>query len=130
MERKDITSTSDIITLVDSFYAKVRQDSLLAPIFNSVIQDDWQVHLEVMYTFWETVLLGKRSYYGNPFIPHTELPVSTVHFNQWLVLFNGTLDELFSGEIADEARWRAQKMAEMFQNKIESFRETNKRPLI
>lgn len=51
------------------------------------------------------------------------------HFKLWLGLFNETLDENFIGDTAEEARWRAAKMAEMFEMKINFHRENNTKPL-
>lgn len=122
-EKKELLNLEDIKTLVDSFYGKVRSDELLAPIFNERIRDNWPVHLEKMYRFWQTVLLGEHTYMGTPFPPHANLPVDKSHFEQWLKLFKETLDEQFSGEKAKEAKWRADKMAEMFLLRINYFRE-------
>jgi hemoglobin len=128
--QKEILDIDDIKCLVDSFYTKVQQDELLADIFNKVIKDHWPKHLEKMYSFWQTVLLDEHSYNGAPFMPHVQLPVSKKHFDRWLALFYETLDELFTGEKAEEARWRANKMAEMFQFKIAQYQQTNSKPLI
>jgi len=122
-EKKDLENLDDVKTLVDSFYGKVRSDKLLAPIFNERIRDNWPVHLEKMYRFWQTVLLGEHTYMGTPFPPHANLPVDKSHFEQWLKLFKETLDERFTGAKADEAKWRADKMAEMFLLRINYFRE-------
>ena len=128
--QKEILDIEDIKLLVDTFYAKVQHDELLADIFNNVIQDHWSKHLEKMYSFWQTVLLEEHTYYGAPFMPHANLPVSKTHFDRWLELFFKTLDELFEGEKAQEAKWRASKMAEMFQFKIAQYQQTNSKPLI
>ncbi|MEP2771447.1 MAG: group III truncated hemoglobin [Fulvivirga sp.] len=122
-EKKNIAVLADIKRLVDAFYGRVRQDELLAPIFNDKIGDNWPEHLEKMYRFWQTILLGEHSYYGNPFMPHSKLPIDEQHFTRWLELFYQTLDEEFEGEKAEEARWRAGKMAEMFQFKLQYYRE-------
>jgi len=50
------------------------------------------------------------------------LPVDNKHFTQWISLFTQTVDELFTGEKAEEAKWRASKMAEMFELKVNHFR--------
>ena len=128
-EQKDISTLADIKVLVDTFYGKVRQDDLLANIFNQVIQENWPKHLEKMYRFWQTVLLSEHTYYGSPFAPHAKLPVKGEHFDRWKKLFFETLDENFKGEKANEAKWRAEKMAEMFQAKINYFRNTQSKPL-
>ncbi len=119
---KDILNINDIKLLVDSFYAKVRKDNLLAKIFNEQIQDRWPMHLEKMYSFWQTVLLEEHTYHGSPFVPHAKLPVEQEHFESWLKLFYETIDENFSGKKAEEAKWRAEKMAEMFHHKIKYYR--------
>jgi hemoglobin len=129
-EKHDIQELDDVKQLVDSFYGKVRNDILIGPIFDEKIQDRWPQHLSKMYTFWQTVLLGEHTYYGSPFPPHAHLPVEGEHFDRWLALFSETLNEHFSGKVADEAMWRAQKMAEMFQYKLQAFRSNHDRSLI
>jgi hemoglobin len=129
-EKKDILQLEDVKLLVDTFYGKVREDELIGPIFNDRIQDRWPQHLAKMYTFWQTVLLGEHTYYGSPFPPHAKLPVEKEHFDRWLELFSQTLEELFTGEVASEAMWRANKMAEMFQYKIGHYRQNAANSLI
>lgn len=114
--------------LVDSFYDKVRKDELLAEIFNERIGDNWGEHLEKMYRFWQTVLLTEHTYFGSPFSPHASLPVDENHFERWITLFYESIDELFEGEKAKEAKWRAKKMAEMFLFKIEYYQSRNSKP--
>lgn len=118
-QKQDIAQIKDIKLLVDTFYEKVRADVVLAPIFDARIRDHWPEHLEKMYRFWQTVLLEEHTYFGSPFVPHATLDVSHEHFQRWLNLFNQTIDELFEGPIAKEARWRADKMALMFEKKLE-----------
>ncbi|HEY5406881.1 MAG TPA: group III truncated hemoglobin [Ginsengibacter sp.] len=120
---KEIISLEDIKLLVDTFYEKVRKDELIGPIFDERIHDRWPQHLEKMYTFWQTILLEERTYFGAPFPPHANLPISHNHFKRWMELFTQTIDELFAGEKADEAKWRAGKMAEVFESKIAYFQE-------
>ncbi len=121
--KKEILNIEDIKVLVDAFYGKVREDDLLADIFNERIQDRWPQHLEKMYRFWQTVLLDEHTYSGSPFAPHANMPIHKEHFDRWLNLFFQTVDEKFTGERAAEAKWRAGKMAEMFNFKINYFRE-------
>lgn len=127
--KKDIETLEDIKKLVDNFYEKVRKDQLLGNIFNNIIQDRWPEHLAKMYKFWETVLLEEHTYFGSPFPPHAQLPVSKEHFNQWLHLFFETIDKNFSGNKADRAKWQGQRMAEMFLSKIEYYRNSKTTPL-
>lgn len=129
-EEKDILTLEDCKTLVDQFYGKVRNDELIGPIFNERIQDRWPEHLEKMYRFWQTVLLEDHTYFGSPFPPHANLPVEWTHFQRWLKLFNATIDELFTGKKAEEARWRANKMAEMFNIKIQYYKNSENKPIL
>lgn len=129
-ELHDISTIDDIKQLVDVFYDRVREDALLAPVFNGVIQDRWPQHLSTMYRFWETVLLGNHTYFGSPFVPHAKLPIDGQHFDAWLALFTATVDELFSGKIAEEAKWRAGKMAVMFETKIKHYQQNQFKNLL
>ena len=129
-KREDISDIEDIKLLVNTFYAKVRQDDLLADIFNVIIEYRWPAHLEKMYRFWQTVLLKEHTYNGSPFSPHAQLPVTATHFDRWKALFFETVDEQFSGEKAVEAKWRAKKMAEMFQMKIDYYKNKEAKPLL
>lgn len=128
--RKNISDFDDIKLLVDSFYEKVQQDDLIGDIFNNVIQDRWPEHLEKMYRFWQTVLLGDHTYFGSPFVPHAELPVEKTHFDRWMKLFTETVDKYFVGEKAERAKWQGNRMAEMFLYKIEYYRNSAAKPLL
>lgn len=128
--KKDITELTDIKLLVDTFYNNVRDDSLLAEIFNSKIQDRWPEHLEKMYRFWQTVLLEEHTYHGSPFVPHAKLPVDEKHFNRWIKLFTETVEEHFEGPTASRAIWQGERMAAMFQSKIAYYKNNNLTPLL
>ncbi|WP_018631218.1 group III truncated hemoglobin [Niabella aurantiaca] len=128
--KKEITTREDIQLLVDQFYTKIREDQQVGPVFDAVIRDQWPQHLEKMYRFWETVLLGNHTYFGSPFPPHAKLPISGPHFDTWLRLWQETIDTYFQGPKAEEAKWRAEKMAAMFLSKIDYYRDTGKTPLI
>lgn len=122
-EEKDILNLEDIKLLVDTFYTRVRADDLLGPVFDERIQDRWPRHLDIMYRFWQTVLLDEKTYQGSPGMKHITLPVGEEHFERWLSIFFRTIDELFTGTKAEEAKWRAERMAEMFADKINYFRQ-------
>lgn len=129
-DKTDIHTLDDICRMVDSFYARVRADELLGPIFEGIIQDRWPTHLDKMYRFWQTVLLSEHTYNGSPFAPHAVMPVGKEHFERWVGLFRKNIDELFEGPKAEEAKWRAERMAEMFQMKIAYFRNSDTKPLL
>jgi hemoglobin len=104
--------------LVNSFYAKVNKDDLLAWIFNDFAKVDWETHLPIMYDFWSTVLLYTKSYKAHPFDVHISLPVEKRHFDRWVKLFQETVEEHFSGPAAEEAKSRASSISEIFQYKL------------
>jgi hemoglobin len=73
-----------------------------------------------MYRFWQTILLEEHTTQEVP--PHKQLPIAKEHFNRWMEIFTSTTDELFAGATAEEAKLRAKNMAEMFNYKINYFR--------
>ena len=110
--KNDITDREDIQLLVDDFYNKVQADELLRPVFSHV---DWRRHLPIMYDFWSSMLFGDQTYRGNPLQKHLPLPIEPKHFQQWLKLFHATVDEHFSGEKAEEVKFRSETIAGVFQ---------------
>jgi hemoglobin len=108
MKIREIKTEEDIYELIYTFYGKVRKDDLLSPIFMSKIADDeWDIHLSKMIRFWSSMLLYTRTYSGDPMSKHFNLPIGEAHFLQWLKLFHMTIDELFTGKIAEDAKLRA-----------------------
>ena len=127
MIKKDIKTRDDVFLLVSSFYEKVRKDDVLAPFFNDVIKD-WDAHLDRLTTFWETSLFMTRKlehkYYGNPLEAHVKVDkvndnsITELHFGLWLNLWFQTIDELFEGDYAENAKRRARKMGAFLYLKI------------
>lgn len=115
---KDIEDITDIKLFVDEFYAKVREDELIGPVFSAVITGDWQPHLNRMYAFWNAALFSVPGFKGNPFAKHIPLGISQEHFDRWLLLFAATINERFKGPMAEDAKHRAQLMAVMFVSKL------------
>ena len=60
----DQISEDGVRRLVDEFYARVRADTELAPIFNRAIPGDWGLHLATMRDFWSSVMLTSGRYKG------------------------------------------------------------------
>ena len=114
-DKKDIESREDVVRLVDRFYDRVRRDPLLSPVFSHV---DWPAHLPLMYSFWASMLLGERTYQGNPFHKHMNLAIKEGHFDQWLELFTQTVHNEFDGPTADEAVNRARSIAALFRHRL------------
>ena len=113
LQQKDIENRKDIELLVDTFYKKVLKDNTIGYIFNKVAKIDWEKHLPLMYNFWETTILHKASYKGNPMKIHVDLntkePLNKVHFDQWLLMFNETVDGASGGRGAGSAPGRRRR---------------------
>ena len=74
---------SMIERLVQSFYARVRDDALIGPIFAARV-NDWDLHLQRMCLFWSSVALASGRYHGQPMPKHLPLPIDARHFDRWL----------------------------------------------
>jgi hemoglobin len=110
---RDVVSEDDIRRLVDAFYAKIRVDSELGPIFARAIPGDWQPHLTKMYAFWSSVMLSSGRYKGNPVAKHLVVEGITLKlFDRWLALFDQTCAELFDDRLRAEFGAKAARIAE------------------
>ncbi len=100
--------------LVDAFYARIRRDPTLAPIFAAAIANDaWPTHLEKMYAFWSSVMLTSGRYKGDPVSAHRKITgVQPPMFGNWLELFEATAAELFIPGIASQFACKARRIAE------------------
>src|SRR3712207_4415911 len=104
----------DIAAVVDAFYAKVRRDPLLGPVFARAIADDaWPEHLAVIRDFWSSVMLKTGRYRRNPFSAHLRVEgIRPELFDRWLALFRETCDELLAPAEADALHARAVAIGE------------------
>lgn len=117
MYTEHFISREEIDNLVDRFYAKVRLDPEIGPIFNATI-DDWPAHLSLLKDFWSTVLLTERRYKGDPLAKHLELALDPPHFARWLALFAETAREVMSPQGAEMVIAKSQRIAENFKSAI------------
>ena len=112
--RLAIIDDATIIVLVDAFYARVRRDPVLAPIFAASIDEAaWPAHLRRMYAFWSSVMLTSGRYKGNPVEVHQRVPgIAPALFVRWLDLFEATAMELFIPSLAEAFGGKARRIAE------------------
>ena len=96
--------------LVRAFYAKVRADEVLGPIFEARIRD-WEPHLQQMCAFWSSVALMTGRYHGTPMVKHMRLPVDASHFDRWLGLFEETAREVCPPQAEAHFMDRARRIA-------------------
>jgi hemoglobin len=97
--------------LVRAFYARVREDELLGPVFAARVED-WEPHLSKMIAFWSSVVLMSGVYHGQPMQKHLPLPIDAAHFDRWLDLFSETARDLCPPKAAELFIQRAKNIAE------------------
>jgi hemoglobin len=101
----------------------VKQDDLLAPIFNNAEYFSWETHIPIMVNFWETLLLDTASYSGNTMQKHIALhrrtPLTPQLFERWKLLFYSTLDELFEGDNVTKARKKVEGISGLMRLKLD-----------
>ena len=126
--KNDIRSSADIELLVESFYSIVLQDERIGRFFTEIHPIDPETHFSTMVQFWETALLRKGTYRGNPIRKHIMLnrlsALEEHHFTRWTELWSQTVDDLFEGEVAEEAKKRAKIMKTIMQVKIDMSQQS------
>jgi hemoglobin len=107
---------SQLSLLVHRFYAKVRQDDVLGPVFNSAIHD-WDEHLEKLSAFWSSVMLTSGRYKGNPMAAHLKHrdTIRPPMFERWLQLWRETAEETLGEAGAAGVVAKAERIAESLQ---------------
>ena len=130
MELRDIENRDDVFKLVSTFYEKIKKDTFIGHIFLEIIsEEEWDPHIEKLTDFWETNLFFVRKFKGNPMKAHKDVDkhfnynITQKHFGKWLELWFTTIDELFIGKKALEAKERARNIASalffrMFESKV------------
>jgi hemoglobin len=83
----NLCTEQEIVDLVHSFYAAVRKDEKLGPIFNHHVKN-WDHHLSTLVDFWSSILRGTGRFRGTPMPKHVALPdLHAELFERWLNLF-------------------------------------------
>lgn len=102
--------------LVDAFYARVRADAELGPVFNDAIHD-WPAHLETLTAFWSSVMLTSGRYKGRPVPAHFRhrARITPALFDRWLALWAETTAALMSPEAAAALQEKAARIGESLQ---------------
>ena len=116
MSEPEILDEEALGRLVERFYAKVRLDPELGPVFNGAIQD-WPHHLEKLKAFWSSVMLTTGRYKGQPMVAHMkhESSMKAELFQRWLGLWRETAAEVLSPEGARAVGEKADRIAESLQ---------------
>jgi len=112
MINPDICTDEEIAAFVRAFYAKVRRDDLIGPVFNARV-DDWDHHLALLTDFWSSILRGSGRYSGTPMQKHVALDeLNPAFFQRWLALFRETLAEQPNEAMRERAAGAAQRIAQ------------------
>lgn len=113
-ERPDLVDEADVERLVRDFYREAAVDDVLGPVFTAA-EVDWAEHIPKVTAFWAWQLIGGRRYDGRPLRSHERVnqlvPFTEAHYERWLELFTSTLNDGWSGPVADLAGRRARLMA-------------------
>jgi hemoglobin len=112
-ELPQYATDDQIESLVATFYAQIRIDPQLGPIFRQAIGEDWTAHLKTMCDFWSSVMNTSGRYKGKPIPAHMKLAgIEPRHFERWLRLFSETAHRLFDAPLARLFVERAERIAE------------------
>jgi len=117
---KQLETPEDIHQLVAVFYSKVLQDEILSPFFARL---NFESHLPKMEQFWRFALLSEPGYTTNVTEKHLHMPLQQVHFDRWTTLFKQTVDELFEGELAQQAKQRASVIGWTIHSKMSNHQD-------
>lgn len=122
---KKLETREDIELLVNNFYQKIEK-SEIGFFFNDIAKVDWSKHLPKMYNFWSTLLFGETAYKGNPMAVHypvnEQIAMQKHHFETWLKIWTETVEELFVGETAKMAVYKAKNISQLMAFKMELAR--------
>jgi hemoglobin len=98
---------------LDHFYAKVRRDEMIGPLFERVIGPEWGPHLDRIQDFWSSVMLKTGRYNGNPLAVHRRIEgLEPAFFDRWLALFEESAREMLTPELAETFRAKAHLIAD------------------
>lgn len=99
--------------LVHAFYARVREDDLIGPLFNAAV-DDWDEHLDRLSRFWSSVMLTSGRYKGNPMAAHRKHAgaIAPAMFDRWLALWAEVTSERLPAPAATALQAKAAHIAE------------------
>lgn len=109
--------------LVEAFYARVRADPVLGPIFNGAIGERWDAHLAKLTDFWSSVMLMTGRFKGSPMAIHAALPrAEPDDFQLWLSLFRQTALDVCPPDAAALFCAKAEMIAQSLQLGIAASR--------
>ena len=128
MPTPDLCTEDEVFQLVHAFYGRVRDDAVLAPIFDRHVTD-WNFHLGKMVDFWSGALRGTARFRGTPMPRHIALPgLSAELFQRWLTLFRATTAQLPNEAMRERANLLAGRIADSLWYGYQLSREADTMP--
>lgn len=102
-----------LATVVHAFYARVRSDNHIGPLFNAAVED-WDEHLERLSHFWSSVMLTSGRYKGSPMTAHRRHSdaITPAMFDRWLALWSEVTNEMLPAPAAAAIQSKAANIAE------------------
>ena len=129
MKRRDIENRADIEIIMKNFYDRLLADKEMNHLFIEVVKIDLESHMPILADFWEGILFHRGNYRRNTMAKHLDVnlkyKLEAHHFKLWLDFFNESVDELFQGDIAHQAKTRALSIATVIQFKIHDQNQTD-----
>lgn len=121
--KNDIATRNDIEHIIVRFYELAFQDERLGKIFKEISPLHLESHIPLVADFWEGVLLDGVNYRGNVTEKHFNVnnltPLVREDFDAWFSYWEKAVDDLFSGEIAEKAKFRARSIADIMSYKMD-----------
>ena len=118
----DIQNRHDLEVLLSTFYGKLLLDPAISYIFTDVAKINLEEHLPHLVDFWEQALFHIGGYRKNVMQLHLDLnakeTLTEKHFVVWLGHFNSTVESLYAGENAENAKTRALSIATIMKIKL------------
>lgn len=117
-----LCSEQDVTRLVHDFYARVREERRLGPVFTARIHD-WDAHLAQLVDFWSAMLRGTRRFSGTPMPKHMAMDeLDRDLFDRWLALFRLTTAECGNPAMQRLADDVAERIADTFWRRFQMLR--------
>ena len=121
--KEDIASRKDIEQIIVRFYELSFQDERLGKIFKEISPLHLKTHIPLVTDFWEGILLDGDKYRGNVTEKHFAVnnltPLNKSDFDSWYSYWEKAVDDLFTGEKAEMAKFRARSIADIMSYKID-----------
>lgn len=98
--------------LLERFYAAVRQDPDLGPVFEAV--QDWPDHLIRLEAFWSSVMTASGRYKGHPVQAHLRhrKQIRPEMWGRWLSIWAATTQDCLPRPLAEAMQSKAARIAQ------------------